>query len=91
VGVFANNVLEHNGTNQNAREKTDPIAILNVPVAHQKEKCRTTDQNGNYSIIKGDNNFFRKFLGAAIKVEVRKETSNEPSQSNDQCSHKYPT
>lgn len=61
-----------------------------MPVAHQKEKGRTTDQYSDYCIVKRNNDFFRKFLGTAIKVEVGKKTSDEPSQCNDECTHEYP-
>ena len=62
-----------------------------MPVAHQKEKCRAAHQYCNDCIVKGDNDFFRKFLGSAIKIEVGKKASNEPSQSNDEGAHEYPT
>ena len=62
-----------------------------MSVAHQKEKGRATDQHSNDRIVKRDNNFFRKFLGASIYVKIGEKTGNEPGQCNYERAQENPT
>ena len=61
-----------------------------MTVAHQKEKGRAAYQHCNDSIVKRDNNLFRKFLGASINVKIGEKTGNEPGQCNDECAQENP-